>query len=104
MRVVAEQEFDLTCADRKVRACLYAPALSDGVTWSCAFTIGAPVSARDRGRGPTSLQALVAALRAASRALYGSSAYRRKLIGGPGGDELFFPATSDLLHLAPYPF
>lgn len=84
---------------------IYAPVPEAvGERWSCAYSIDAPVSVKGRGVGPTSLQALVEAMRGVSRALYTSSAYQRKLIGGDTGGSMFFPATSDLLDVAPYPF
>lgn len=81
---------------------IYAPELrADGVTWSCAFSIDAPVSARGRGLGPTSLMALVEAMRGVSRALYTSSAYRDRVIGGPNGRSMFFPVIAELHDVAP---
>ncbi len=80
---------------------IYAPARApDGASWRCVFAIGAPVSLRGRGVGATSLQALVEAMRGVSRALYTSSAFRRRLIGGPNGRSMFFPVTSDLHDVA----
>lgn len=56
--------------------------------------------------GETSLLALVDALRGVSRALYGSAEYAAGQIGAEGcfGGTLFFPATSDMHDIAPYPF
>lgn len=84
---------------------IFTPELRpDGVTWSCGYAIDAPVSVKGRGVGATSLLALVEAMRGVSRALYTSSAYSRRLIGGPTGGSMFFSATSELLDVAPYPF
>jgi hypothetical protein len=104
-RLIAEDCQEVRFSKRPMRIRIYAPALqTDGVSWSCIYTIDAPVSVRARGVGPTSLQALVSAMRGVSRALYSSAAYKRRLIGGSTGGDLFFPATADLLDVAPFPF
>jgi hypothetical protein len=101
-RLIAEDWRQVRFSNRPMWIRIYAPGLErDGVTWSCAFTIDAPVLARGRGVGSTSLLALVEAMRGISRALYTSSAFRRRLIGGPRGRSMFWPATADLHDLAP---
>ena len=104
---VAEEAMDLAGTDEKMWVRMYAPELEpDGRTWACAYTIDAPLSVEGKGIGETSLLAVVEALRAISRALYGSDEYRSKQIGVEGvfGQWLTPPATSELLGVAPYPF
>lgn len=104
-RLIAQDFREVRFSKRPMWIRIYAPALQlDGVTWSCGYTIDAPVSVKGQGVGPTSLLALVEAMRGVSRALYTSSAYRRRLIGGPTGGSMFFSATSDVLDVAPFPF
>lgn len=86
---------------------VYAPTLEPGgETWACAYRIDAPLSVESRGVGESSLLALIEALRGVSRALYGSAEYAGRQIGVEGcfGGDLFFPATSDMLGHAPFPF
>lgn len=104
---IAESGLDLSFTDRKMWVRVYAPALEpDGETWACAYTIDAPLSVESRGVGETSLLALVDAMRGVSRALYGSAEYAAGQMGAEGcfGGNLFIPATSDMLDVAPYPF
>ena len=106
-RPIAEAAFDLSFSDEKMRVRIYAPALDvGGAQWSCAYSIDAPVSVEAARRGETSLLALIDAMRQVSRAVYGSVEYRGQQIGVGGrfGGDLFIPATSDLLDIAPYPF
>ena len=106
-RLIAEADFELSHPDRKMWARIYAPTLApDGETWACAYTIDAPLSVEQSGRGETSLLALVEAFRGMSRALYGSAEYRDGQIGVDGefAANLFMPATADMLDIAPYPF
>jgi len=104
---VAEEAMDLAGTDEKMWVRMHAPELEvDGSTWACAYTIDAPLSVAGKAEGETSLLAVVEALRAISRVLYGSDEYRSKQIGVEGvfGQWLTPPATSDMLDIAPYPF
>lgn len=105
--LVAQEAFDLAGSDQKMWVRVLAPGLEpDGVTWACEYSIGAPLAVDGRAVGQTSLLALVEALRAVSRALYGSAEYKNGRIGAEGSfkGNLFFPATADMLGDAPYPF
>lgn len=104
---IAESGLRLSFTDRRMWVRVYAPTLElDGGTWGCAYAIDAPLSVEGRGVGESSLLALVEALRGVSRALYGSAEYKGGQIGAEGdfGGDLFFPATSDMLDIAPFPF
>lgn len=106
-RPIAFDEYDLADSDRKMSIRVYVPTLEpDGERWACRYTIDAPLSVDERGFGGDSLVALVEALRGLSRAIYGSAAYGNRLIGVEGvfDGELFIPATSDMLEIAPFPF
>jgi hypothetical protein len=106
-RPISETMFDLAYTDRKVRAAIYAPVLQeDRETWTCAYTVDAPLSLEASGSADTSLRALVEAMRGLSRALHGSAEYRDKQLGLDGvfGQYLGLPVTTDLLNIAPHPF
>jgi hypothetical protein len=98
---IGEREFDVKGSAEKMSVRVYAPTRQpDAEGWTCAYSIDAPLSVTAEGSGKTSLLALVEALRGISRALYGSAEYRAGLLDR----QLVFPATSDLLDIAPFPF
>lgn len=100
-RPIGERELDVKGSAETMSVRIYAPTRrADAEIWSCAYNIGAPLSVAAEGLGSTSLLALVEALRGISRAIYSSAEYRAGLLDR----ELFLPATSDLLDIAPFPF
>ena len=100
-RPIGEREFDVKGSAAKMSVRVYAPTRRpDGEGWTCAYSLDAPLFVTGEGLGETSLLALVEALRGISRALYGLAEYRAELLDR----QLVFPATYDLLDMAPFPF
>ncbi len=107
MRVVAEQTFDRSFSDEKIRARLYEPVLDeDGFTWTCRIEIDGRHEGPQASYGATSLQALELGVKMLSIILYSSPIYRRKELGFDGefGGYLGVPAVNAFLREAPFPF
>jgi hypothetical protein len=107
MRLIAEEAYDLSYTQDKMRVRLYEPEKDlEHDTWFCSFQIDEPFNVDRKIYGASSLQALCLALQTLSANLYGSTLYKNKELGVDGvfGGNLFIPASHMFLDRAPYPF
>jgi hypothetical protein len=106
MQIVAEQAFDLSYSEEKVRARIFEPVLEPDGVWASLVEIDAPLNVRMAAYGENSLQALTLAVKLLSIKLYSVGGYEAKMLGWKGefGGDLGVPAPNDYLDFAPYPF
>lgn len=106
MQVIAEQSFEISGADEKMWARIYAPVQEPDGVWASLVEIDAPMNRRMSAYGEDSLQALTLAVSMLSSMLYSVEGYRNKHLGWRGvfGGDLGVPAPHSYLDFAPYPF